>query len=340
MLSTYTAQSPMPPLYWPKCAIVADRGIPDSESSGPPSDNGPAYSPTDACDVMTPYVPDPQSTLPLRPYLKELILESSDGNRQVFRAELREVDLSSGTLTPRKRDVVCKVAYGQRRIHDLQHEADCYNTKLLGLQGTVVPKMFGCFQGYTGDGHTAVLILEYCGVRLTYDLRLYSPSFRVQVIQALLAVHKAGLKHHSFCERNILISKGANGDPRVVLVNFELSSEHTCKALQQIDIDNIVPYQRMPQWFDCSEINVAFQERAVIWFDGTIDVLSRLVPAEHTGSVEAVLEYTGVPSNMTIEEARSAIQTALDEKAQRLAEELAIDANSVHIQWGADEEDE
>ncbi|KAJ2965452.1 hypothetical protein NUW54_g14115 [Trametes sanguinea] len=96
----------------------------------------------------------------------------------------------------------------------------------------------------------------------------------------------------------------------------------------------------MPLRFKCSEINVAFKETAHVWFDRSIRVFTKVVPEEHTGSVEAALEYVGVPSNMTIEEARSVIQTALAEKAQDLAEELAMDAKSVDIEWELDEEQE
>ncbi|KAI9057563.1 hypothetical protein FKP32DRAFT_1598132 [Trametes sanguinea] len=321
----------MPPLYWPKCATIAEMGIPDSESSGP----GSPCSPTDLCDVMTAYVPDPQSTLPLRTYLKELLLESSDGNRQIFRAELREVDLSSGTLTPRRRDVICKVAYGQRRIEALQKEADYYNTNLLSLQGTIIPRMYGCYRGDTEDGPTAVMILEYCGVRLGDSLGLYIASIRTQAVQALLAIHRAGLTHGDFSEPNILVSRNASGGRRLVLIDFELSRQHTCPAVEQVDINNIVPYHHMPERFECSEVDVVFKEMAQIWLPGSIKVFSMVIPEEYTASVEAVLEYAGMPSDMTMEQARSAIQAELDRKAQMLARELA--RRRVDVELGADD---
>ncbi|OSD03744.1 hypothetical protein PYCCODRAFT_193010 [Trametes coccinea BRFM310] len=302
-------------LYWPN--------RPSGFQSGPPC------PPTAACDVMEAYIPNRNIKLPLRTYLKELTSETEDGNCQVFRAQLCEVLL----LSTLERNVVCKVAYGQRRIDDLLREADFYNTKLLGLQGTVVPRMYGCYRGYTEDGHTAVLILEDCGYQLTYKLKFYDVAFRTQVVRAWLAVHDAGVLHNDFHSRNILVSRNADGSPRVRLIDFGLSSDHsTCPSAHEVDSDNLVPYQGMPEYFACKRIDLIFKERAEIWLPRTIRFARKSVPEEYLTSAEAVLDYTGVPSHMTIENARQYVQHLLTLNAKVWSDRLRLDANAEDIE--------
>ncbi|OSD03746.1 hypothetical protein PYCCODRAFT_1434133 [Trametes coccinea BRFM310] len=311
-------------LYWPKCATSANYGPMHSDTKGHTFGS---CSPLTACDLLQVHIPNRDTKLPLRIRLNQHTLETSDGNRQIFRAELCEVLLPSGRLTTLERDVICKVAYGQRRIDDLLREADFYNTKLLSLQGTVVPRMHGCYQGNTEDGRTAVLILEYCGEELAGQLQYYHLTVRTQAVQALFSIHKAGLLHNNFDEGNIVVSRSANGGPRLTLIDFDRSVEHTCPSLQEVDVHGIVPYARMPGLhpFQCKEIRAAVQYHAEIWFPRSFYIFDKYIPEEYTTSVEAVLDFTGIPSGTTLENARSLVQAELDRFAKTLAERLAMD---------------
>ncbi len=88
----------------------------------------------------------------------------------------------TGLSSDEKRDVVCKVAYGERQIDLLKKEADLYGTKLSHLQNQVVPWMYGCYVGTTVDGRTGVLVLQYCGVSLSAELKYYAPDIRYSVV--------------------------------------------------------------------------------------------------------------------------------------------------------------
>ncbi|KAL7278572.1 hypothetical protein ACG7TL_007571 [Trametes sanguinea] len=314
----------MSSLYWPKCATSANFGILKSGSCSP-------TALTTACDLMQAHIPNRDTKLPLSVCLKEFTSETSDGNRQIFRAELCEVLLPSGRLTTLERNVICKVAYGQRRIDALLREADFYNTKLLGLQGTVVPRMHGCYRGNTEDGRTAVLILEYCGEELAGQLQYYHLTVRTQAVQALFSIHKAGLLHNDFDDRNIVVSRSANGGPRLTIIDFDQSVEHTCPSLQEVNVHGIVPYARMPGLspFKCKEIKTVVQYHAEIWFPRSFYIFDKYIPEEYTTSAEAVLDFTGIPSGTTLENARSLVQAELDRFAERLAERLAMD-NVIH----------
>ena len=70
------------------------------------------------CHTLKAYIPDQRVTLPVKALLDTVITTSSDGNSQVFRAELRIV--AAGGLTDHDYggDVVCKVAYdGLEVVH-------------------------------------------------------------------------------------------------------------------------------------------------------------------------------------------------------------------------------
>ena len=155
----------MSSLLWPQDLDSPGTDDSNSDMSGP-------------CYTLKAYIPDQRVTLPVKALLDTVITTSSDGNSQVFRAELRIV--AAGGLTDHDygRDVVCKVAYGHRQIEVLQKEADLYNTKLRHLQGTVVPLMYGCYIDDTEEGLTGVLVLQDCGDPLEYKLKYYKLELR------------------------------------------------------------------------------------------------------------------------------------------------------------------
>lgn len=78
---------------------------------------------------------------------------------KLFRAQLLENENVVG-------DVVCKAAEGPGiLLRSLRTEANLYQGRLVPLQGDVVPKLIGYFEGYMPDEETklGVLVLEYVG---------------------------------------------------------------------------------------------------------------------------------------------------------------------------------
>ncbi len=87
-----------------------------------------------------------------------------------------------------------------------------------------------------------------CMVRFLHSCH---PS-RYQAVNALLAIHKAGVEHNDFAERNIVVSKDKKGCPYVMVVDFGMASDHTC----ELQLDTIAPYGLAPtnREFLCDEL--------------------------------------------------------------------------------------
>ncbi|KAI0689756.1 hypothetical protein C8T65DRAFT_817590 [Cerioporus squamosus] len=239
----------------------------------------------------------------------------------------------NGRLTAKKRDVVCKVAYRERQIEALRKEADVYHTKLLSLQGTIVPLMYGCYIGDTDEGHMGVLVLQYCGVPLTYELQYYALTVRYQAVNALLAIHKAGVEHNDFAERHIVVSKDKKGYPYVMVLDFGMACDHTCK----LQLDTIVPYGLAPHNRDflCDEL-YAVCRTADIWVPRYAHFFGSLIPVQHATSVDSILQHAYLPILVKESLARECAQKTIEELAEEREKRMAMDADPVPIEFDAD----
>lgn len=152
----------------------------------------------------------------------------------VFRASL--VDPSSGAI------VALKFALREDLIPDLAQEAEVYTGALEPLQGITIPRCYGLYAGSGEDGRPiACLVLEYWGecihqpfVRLPLGVRcvpFYLPSVfgadepgrRIRILQRLGEIHRQGLLHGDFAERNVL---EMDGDIRII--DFDRTEYHDC----------------------------------------------------------------------------------------------------------------
>ncbi|RPD70707.1 hypothetical protein L226DRAFT_574597 [Lentinus tigrinus ALCF2SS1-7] len=325
----------MSSLLWPQHFAFPDTDDSDSGSSRPASPSESSGSLSDSCYSLKPYIPDRSVEDPVRAFLAKLISESSDGNSQVFRAELRVV--TKAGLTDNRRRVVCKVAYGERQVEVLQ-EADLYNTKLLDLQGKVVPVMYGCYIDVTDEGPTGVLILQYCGVPLTYELTNYELTVKHQAVNALLAIHKAGVEHNDFAERHIVVSKSPEGAPHVRIVDFGMAREHSCSVKR----DAITAYEIAPplQEFLCDELYSACDDRADIWLPRYAKLFGSLILIKHAVSVESLLEHARyIPEWADKARARQVAQNEIDDLAEERRQREILDANPILIEWSDADDD-
>ncbi len=108
------------------------------------------------------------------------ISEHPDGNTEVLRARSR-LCTSPTSFSP-EQDVVCKVAYGMRRVRSLKKEAEMYE-RLLAFQGMGLPVIYSFYAGETPEeGQIAVLVMEDCGKALTAPLKCYSVDVRYECI--------------------------------------------------------------------------------------------------------------------------------------------------------------
>ncbi|TFK77982.1 hypothetical protein K466DRAFT_668560 [Polyporus arcularius HHB13444] len=288
-------------LHWPQYAS----SLSELSSGQIDSDNTWYY-----LDSFIPPSDVPQVVTPIRAFVDTLIREKPDGNTQVFRAALRPVH-KDGT-SPNERRVVCKVAYGGRRVDALKAEARIYTEKLRHLQGMVVPTIYGCYVGKTNEGHTGILVLQDVGDSLKASLRYYDLALRKQVVLALHLIHKAGVVHNDFKERNLVVRMNKDlGVPTVMVVDFGNASDHVCP----IQGDMIRFYIPKPDRlvFKCQELYVVCAERAEVWRPAILDYCGKPVPS--TWAIDGPEELVRKAK------AQMGIDPADPEEAKRSAEE-------------------
>ncbi|KAI0665556.1 hypothetical protein C8Q78DRAFT_548740 [Trametes maxima] len=147
----------------------------------------------------------------------------------IFRAQLiRDSDSTSHSTQDA---VVCKILRlpeDPDDISSLEREARIYQKKLVGLQGQCVPRFIGFFRwtdrfrGFeclitTWEGESPVDVIPWqCDV-----------TYRSRILDAVLAIHRAGVKHNDLEDlpKNILIKDTG----KVFVVDFGESSEHQCE---------------------------------------------------------------------------------------------------------------
>ncbi|TFK79336.1 hypothetical protein K466DRAFT_668150 [Polyporus arcularius HHB13444] len=259
-------------LHWPRDTTIPGPVQPSPGVMGPICDPIPSfYSEIDADK------PELDITL------TELIVERPDGNTQVFRGRWRA--RSHPTI---EKAVVFKVVYGERRIRSLKQEEKVYH-KLFKVQGSCVPRIQGFFVGETPEeGDIAVLVMEDCGSALSGLLKCYSLDVRKAAVLALVGVHRVGVRHRDFAERNLVASRASDGRIVVRLVDFEdAQTDHACSFKGRIDIYAAAPH---PSTFACEELYEACQV-ADLWVPRELMLLGGHVPTEWaSGTAEELLQ--------------------------------------------------
>ncbi|KAI0756157.1 hypothetical protein C8Q80DRAFT_1215223 [Daedaleopsis nitida] len=168
-----------------------------------------------------------------------------------------------GTLSldgRRHSEVVCKIGRGRQLMERLRKEADQYRDKLADLQGRYVPTFVGLFEGEMEEGETGCLVLSYEGERMHESLYTSGVDFRKKVMDALVAIHQAGVRHGDFNEVSIVLRK----DNTPIIVGFGGAEHHDCHL--GIDVQFYEP-QPHNQLVNCEEIYWACVIAAV-WLPG------------------------------------------------------------------------
>ncbi|KAI0800076.1 hypothetical protein C8Q74DRAFT_1190409 [Fomes fomentarius] len=165
-----------------------------------------------------------------------------------------------------------QIAFGTRRVNILREEAVIYNTKLLALQGKYVPLVHGFHVGRSTDGLSAVLVMDDCGNRMSESLRCQPLATRVHVVEALLAIHQAGIQHNDLAERNIVLSSRTGQQRIPFIVDFGDATEHVCPVdRNQVQLDHPAP-NRIE--FGCDEMWEVCEETDT-WAISTFSLLMR-----------------------------------------------------------------
>ncbi|CDO74324.1 hypothetical protein BN946_scf184570.g3 [Trametes cinnabarina] len=203
----------------------------------------------------------------------EHISLNEDRSRSVYRASTVVVGLGqsqeeAGSLRPF--DVVLKVGYHKAQHRYIKREAEIYEKYFCTpeIKGQHVPNYLGLFLGDTYEGITTVLVLQDSAFPLNYPLEHYSLDFRLDVINALAAVHKAGVTLPDFYEGNVVVKKWPGQTHYVpMIVDFACACPHTCE-LELKEDEDVVPEPYIPEpstdVFPCSDMGDACK-RAQLW---------------------------------------------------------------------------
>ncbi|KAK7062818.1 hypothetical protein VNI00_000312 [Paramarasmius palmivorus] len=159
----------------------------------------------------------------------------------VFRAYIKDtLQRQDGT------QVVLKFAFREDFVDDLAQEAEVYRNALEPLQGSAIPRCYGLFTGEGEEGQEiACLVLEYCGESLDQPFCLLPLDVRMRILERLYELHKCGVHHGDFAERNVL---KYNNDIR--LIDFDQTEFHDCDCNQTFDVRPGAKLPR-PEDFGC-----------------------------------------------------------------------------------------
>ncbi|KAI0643222.1 hypothetical protein C8Q79DRAFT_915667 [Trametes meyenii] len=148
----------------------------------------------------------------------------------------------------------------------LQREAGIYQEKLLTLQGKYVPRFIGLFGWTAPDGTTGFecLITTWEGDTLDEEPYTRDVAYRSRILDALLAIHRAGVEHCDLEElsRNILMKDTGE----VFVIDFAESKEHQCGLPSDYQFQFYTPLPRLGN-FPCSELHDIAQQLDV-WYPG------------------------------------------------------------------------
>ncbi|KIL58398.1 hypothetical protein M378DRAFT_170652 [Amanita muscaria Koide BX008] len=170
--------------------------------------------------VQLPSIPSTNDTPPtLVATVDKQPITDYGSDSPVFRATI-QTDQQQPPTT-----VALKFALRQDLIPSLAQEAYAYSGPLKSLQGKAIPICYGLYAGVHDDDDEQVtiacLVLEFWGQCIRQPFRRLSRDLKLKILTQLGQLHKCGLHHDDFAERNVL---ERNGDIRII--DFDLMVEH------------------------------------------------------------------------------------------------------------------
>ncbi|KAJ7172369.1 hypothetical protein C8R46DRAFT_1085709 [Mycena filopes] len=167
----------------------------------------------------------------------------------VFRASIE------GTQAPA---FALKFALREDLVDDLEEEGRVYCEALQTLQGTAVPRCFGMYTGMGEEGQPiACLVLEFWGECLQQPFQVLPLQLKMQILERVGAIHREGLLHGDFAERNVLLH---DGDIRIIDFD-QTEAGHDCHCQM-----NFTPGKK-PEMaeFGCDQLFELCQSYLRIW---------------------------------------------------------------------------
>ncbi|EPQ50079.1 hypothetical protein GLOTRDRAFT_141631 [Gloeophyllum trabeum ATCC 11539] len=160
--------------------------------------------------------------------------------------------------------LVLKFAHSVQALEDLRREASLYQKQLFRLQGTVIPICYGFFEAVHDTFPLGCLILEDCGdppdiifpflpmvtrfvCRIVFCHSItHNQRVRITILRYLQEIHRCGVVHQDFRERNVVLR---DGKPRII--DFDRVSPHKGGCTMEIRKLPSVPHNRE---VDCNDI--------------------------------------------------------------------------------------
>ncbi|RDX52644.1 hypothetical protein OH76DRAFT_1554306, partial [Lentinus brumalis] len=125
------------------------------------------------------------------------------------------------------------------------------------------------------------MVLSDEGRPMTAYLRYTPLPSRKRVLDCLMNIHRAGICHGDFDERNIVVRKRLDVDPECpwfpMVIDLGRARDHRCQCIwNEVRAYDYAPSRAV---FDCDELWLAFR-KAALWQPEFIEVLGRHCPAE------------------------------------------------------------
>ncbi|KAH9919570.1 uncharacterized protein B0H18DRAFT_1027744 [Fomitopsis serialis] len=179
-----------------------------------------------------------------------------------------------------RRTVICKVIHGGKRQRStLHHEKQVY-AALEELQGDIIPRCYGLFEGELGGELATCLVLEYFGEPLTRNKSAHEDeAFRIYLMSAVLEFHRRGVRHNDLKPGHI--RKKSDGSAGII--DFEAAvMNHHCPVVDADVVDSAATFEfgklalrevELP----CKELWETASHIAAIWKPSTTGFGSQLI---------------------------------------------------------------
>ncbi|KAJ7285737.1 hypothetical protein C8J57DRAFT_646510 [Mycena rebaudengoi] len=119
---------------------------------------------------------------------------------------------------------------------------------------------------YTGtneDGQPiACLLLEFWGECLRQPFPVLPLAIKILILQRLGDIHRSGLLHGDFAERNVLVNSKGSDMTDIRIIDFDQTEAHACKC----DM-NFRPGEKLPdiEEFGCEQLWEVCRSDLRIW---------------------------------------------------------------------------
>ncbi|KAI0717861.1 hypothetical protein C8T65DRAFT_694052 [Cerioporus squamosus] len=181
--------------------------------------------------------------------------------------------------------------------------------------------MHGCFIGTTREGVTGVLVMSDCGHALPGMLERHSRDIRI---------HQAGVEHGDFAEWNLVVSKAADGEYCIRVVEFGNAREHPgCPiTLETLEMCSLRPFRTSD--FSCTELWCACED-AGVWLPSYVSWFHTRVPIKSIRDAATLVDLNIHPNDYTRDEALRRAAIAITEVQKKWNTRIAWDEDPVVI---------